>query len=210
MNPSDINRLLNQARICQSEHPDGIHTFALYWIAWEAYRTRLLAVAIRLNGWRIEDAYFAVGAARISTQKKYSQCFKEITGIDLLHYPGVIGKAWRSLNEIESLRHRLLHGYKSANPALIEHSILFLERVFAHQRRLFGELPYSSACSKRQATGLIRDPLRSHPASGRGIPVIRDRQDLLQCLKVGSDQKPKRLPHTEMMRNLSSVTAALA
>lgn len=68
MKPSEIRFLLTQAKIARGQSPTGIHTFALYWITWEAYRTRMLAVAARLRGWSIEDAYFAIGVKRISNR----------------------------------------------------------------------------------------------------------------------------------------------
>jgi hypothetical protein len=181
MKPSEIHALLQQAKASREHSPAGIHTFALYWITWEAYRTRMLAVAARLRGWRIEDAYFAIGVKRISNQTTYRCCFKDITGVQLSEQPGLVGSVWNILSEIEVLRHRLIHGHRSANPVLIEQAIQFLDSVLTHQERVFSKMrvPLQDGTSAR-----LGNVLAQRPGAGRGIATHLDRQSLITCLKL--------------------------
>lgn len=190
MNPSDINELLHQSRMSYERDPEGIHTFALYWITWEAYRTRLLAVSARLRGWRIEDAYFAIGAKRISSQKVFGKCFKALTDVELSNQTGLTARAWQNLNEIEVLRNRLVHGYKRTNPDLTHHASCFVKAILTRQEKVFGHLQLSDNGTATQ----IGDVLRQRPAAGRGIPIHRNREALLVCFRLAEDGQPKRLP----------------
>jgi len=205
MKPSEIHSLLGQAKALREVSPAGIHTFALYWITWEAYRTRMLAVAARLRGWRIEDAYFAVGAKRISSQRTYRICFKDITGVELAEQPGLLGRVWKLLDEIEVLRHRLIHGHRSASPVLIEQASRFLDSILTHQERVFSKLRVS-----------INDPsvrlgnvLAQRPGTGRGIAIKHDRQSLITDLKL-EDRTPAKLPKDAILKRLADVVTTLS
>jgi len=207
MKPSEIHSLLTQAKASREVSPAGIHTFVLYWITWEAYRTRMLAVAARLKGWRIEDAYFAIGARRISSQNTYRSCFKDITGIQLAEQSGLLGRVWSLLNDIEVLRHRLIHGHRSANPALIEQSSQFLDSILTHQERVFSKLliPLQDGTSAR-----LGNVLAQRPGTGRGIAVQRDRQSLMVDLRL-EERTPAKLPeHNAILKRLANVVETLS
>ena len=206
MKPSEIHSLLGQAKALREVSPAGIHTFALYWITWEAYRTRMLAVAARLRGWRIEDAYFAIGARRISSQRTYRICFKDITGVELAEQPGLLGRVWKLLDEIEVLRHRLIHGYRSASPVLIEQASRFLDSILTHQGRVFSDLPILPNDSISISLGNV---LAQRPGTGRGIAIKPDRQSLITDLKL-EDRIPAKLPKDAILKRLADVVTTLS
>jgi hypothetical protein len=206
MKPSEIQSLLNQAKAARELSPAGIHTFALYWITWEAYRTRMLAVAARLRGWRIEDAYFAIGAKRISSQTTYKRCFKDITSVQLAEQSGLLGSAWNLIDEIEVLRHRLIHGHRSANPALIEQASQFLDSILTHQEKVFSKLLIPVKDGTLTKLGNV---LAQRPGAGRGIATNLDRQSLLTHLKL-ENQTPAKLPeHDTILKRLANVVETL-
>jgi len=206
MKPSEIHSLLGQAKALREVSPAGIHTFALYWITWEAYRTRMLAVAARLRGWRIEDAYYVIGARRISSQKTYRICFEDMIGVELAKQSGLLGEVWNLLNEIEVLQHRLIHGHRSASPVLIEQASRFLDSILTHQERVFSNLLILINESPSISLGNV---LAQRPGTGRGIAIKHDRQSLITDLKLG-DRTPAKLPKDAILKRLADVVTKLS
>jgi hypothetical protein len=205
MKPCEIRDLLSQASTAREGSPAGIHTFALYWIAWEAYRTRMLAVAMRLSGSSIKDAYFAIGAKKISTQRRYTECFQAITGIDLIQQKRGIGKAWTNLNALESLRHRLVHGYRGADPILMRDAITFLDCVLTNHERIFGRL---TVVPGKQPIHL-GNPLLQRPAAGHRIAICKERQDLIKLLQLKT-AVPGKAPGSEVQKSLRRFVEEIA
>lgn len=205
MKPCEIRDLLSQASTARERFPAGIHTFALYWIAWEAYRTRMLAVAMRFHGWSIKDAYFAIGAKRISSQRRYTECFQAITGIDLSQQKGGIGKAWTNLNALESLRHRLVHGYRGADPILMRDAITFLDCVLTNHEHIFGKL---TIMPEKQSIHL-GNALAQRPAAGRRIAICKERQDLIELLRLNA-AVPGKVPGSEVQKSLRRFVEEIA
>lgn len=201
MNPSDIKDLLYQSRIAYERDPKGIHTFALYWITYEAYRTRLLAVSARLKGWRIRDAYFAIGLKRISNQAKYAACFKATTDIDLANQRGLTGRVWRNLDALEILRHRLIHGYKRADPDLIEKSSRFMNAILDQHESIFGTIQLSN----ENETIQIGDVLRQRPADGRRIPIHQDIENLFLRFGLRPGGNLAQLPNQSVISAMTRI-----
>lgn len=203
MKPCEIHYLLGQASTAREQFPNGIHTFALYWITWEAYRTRMLAIAVRLCGWSIDDAYCAIGAKGISNQSTYRGCFKKITGIELAEQRGMLGRVWKNLDDIEALRHRLIHGYRGANPLLIGNAIDFLDIVLTNHEQIFGKL--TIVLEGRQIQ--LGNVLAQRPATGRSIRIRRERQELIQCLQP--KRQLSKLPDSDVIKRLQRVVEEL-
>jgi hypothetical protein len=82
MNPQTIKTLLECADLAEKQAPafDPFVSFALRWIAWEALRTRMLVVAARLRGWKMEDAYRVIGTRRVSSNDAFADCLGKIAG----------------------------------------------------------------------------------------------------------------------------------
>ncbi|MBC2704222.1 hypothetical protein [Desulfobacula sp.] len=59
MNPQTIKTLLDCADAAEDQNStfNPLVPFILRWIAWEALRTRMLAVAARYRGCKMADAY---------------------------------------------------------------------------------------------------------------------------------------------------------
>ena len=119
MNPSDITNLIETAgRIRKSEkHP--MPFFLLSWTAWEAMRMRLLRVVINRQRWPIKTATLVLGDQRVSTIEHTACLLEELGAGNPNEWTGISGKIWRKLIEIQPIRNRLSHGFKTLNPALI-------------------------------------------------------------------------------------------
>ncbi|MEP0923439.1 hypothetical protein [Leptolyngbya sp. ST-U4] len=206
MNPSEISSLLQQAKASSEVFPAGIHTFALYWITWEAYRTRMLAVATRLRGWRIADAYLAIGTRKISTQKIYKRCFKGVTGVELSEQPGIVARVLPNLDLIESLRHRLVHGYRSANPELIQASNEFLDAILTHHEKVFGKIVIPLQDGTQIQLGNV---LAKRPCDGRGIPIQNNYELLKPCFELKDTAKRDGLPDRSIVHTLEKIVVHL-
>jgi hypothetical protein len=206
MKPSEIQSLLKQAQALRAVEPSGIHTFALYWITWEAYRTRMLAVAARLRGWKIEDAYTAIGSRRISTQKTYKQCFKAATDVQLAEQRGLLGKVIKCLDEIEALRHRLVHGYRSASPELITAANRFLDTILTHHEQVFGQLLLPLQDGTQIPLGNV---LSHRPGSTRKIPLQSSLEALRECFGLNDSHQPEKLSHQSIIQASENVVSRL-
>ena len=206
MKPSEIQSLLTQSKACFEHSPGGIHTFALYWITWEAYRTRLLAVATRLRGWRIEDAYFAIGAKHISGQKAYKKCFKDITTVELSNQTGLLGRIWNQVDDIQVLRNRLIHGYRSADPEFIQQANLFLDSILSHQNKVFSNLTLPLQDGRAVKLGNV---LTQRPAAGRKIAICGGRESLLNCLNMKQAETPPKFIDRAILPRLAKTVEEL-
>lgn len=206
MKPSEIQALLSQAQQSYITSPAGVHTFALYWITWEAYRTRLLAVAIRLCGWRIEDAYQAIGCKKISTQKTYRKCFKDVVGVHLAEQRGDVASVFNQFDNLEALRHRLIHGYRTADPAVIQAANQFIDAVLTQQEKVFSRLSIPLNNGSQVQLGNV---LAQRPASGRAIAIQHDLATLKQRFEVAATAQSGRSLDRSIIPTLERLTRKL-
>ena len=97
-----------------------------------------------------------------------------ITGLEFKdphHWPNKSGKAWKALVKIEPLRHRLVHGFKTSDPAQIKAATQLVFILVAHHEWL-SDLPVVDAPRKRDrfAVGSLLTPRRSTPQSQNAYP----------------------------------------
>lgn len=124
MNPSSIKHLLAQAVLLHQQDPPTAGSiyaaFTTSWIAWEALRIRFIRVVIHQKGWLLKDADTVLAKCRISSTKGAEKVLTKLGVKNPHQWPGQSGKVWRALSEIEPLRHRLIHGFKSVDPARMQ------------------------------------------------------------------------------------------
>jgi len=160
----------------EGEAFDPFAPFALRWIAWEALRTRMLVVAARLRGCRMEDAYRVIGALRISSNNAFADCLGRLAGYKWrAKLRGEAAKGWLAFRQIEIVRHRLFHGYKTVNPAITSAASRFLSRAVPNNEMIFGEISieYVEGVSNQ-----IGNALKRYPSAGKKIPIIMSAADL--------------------------------
>jgi hypothetical protein len=87
MNPLSISKMIEQANKTKMRDYDPVVPFILSWVAWESLRTRMLVVASRYKGYKISDAYTAIGKLKISNNNMFSDCFKNIVNFNFKSDP---------------------------------------------------------------------------------------------------------------------------
>jgi len=140
MNPKTINYLNQQANFLKRKKNDNLSAFCSQWIVWEALRSRMFAVAFWLQGFRIADAYAIMGSEKISSQSSFASLWYEYMGHGLSQSKGNAGKCWRVLNEIEQIRHRIIHGYRRVPQDWFEDAGKLLEAILSDPKSAFGKL----------------------------------------------------------------------
>lgn len=93
--------------------------FLISWTAWEAMRSRWIRLAICRQGWLVSDANKALKELRISGMGQVESRAEMLGMGKPSQWHDVPGKIWRQLKQIETMRHRLTHGFDSLGPALI-------------------------------------------------------------------------------------------
>lgn len=159
MNPATIHKLIAEARTIKNEHPQGIPAFVVAWVGWEALRTRMLRVVIQKQGWKVADIDQALKRLRISSMKSCNDQFTKLGLVPPSHWRGESGKMWRQLHQIENIRHRLIHGYKTIDPQRIfvasEFVLASLEdRHWIEQAKPFPDYP-------KQSLGCVLEKLKN-------------------------------------------------
>jgi hypothetical protein len=123
MDPSSIKSLIEQATLLHNLDPRSngstYTAFFTSWVAWEALRTRFIRVVIHHKGWLVKDADKVLAKKRISSMRAATSALIELGLLSPAHWSGKSGKGWKALNDIEPLRNRLIHGFKSVDPARI-------------------------------------------------------------------------------------------
>jgi len=182
MNPKTIEKLLELADRTERNRYDPWVPFSLRWIAWEALRTRIIVIACRFRGWKMEDAYNVIGRKRISSNEAFKKCLKLILGRSPFPLPnGSPRQAWDVLQKIELVRHRLFHGYKTVNPEIIIAASKFLSKLLRNHEIIFGsiEAQYGKGISHRIGDVLIRNP-----SAGKKIPIKRSVSELKKVVGI--------------------------
>ena len=166
--------------------------FLLSWTAWEAMRMRLLRVVINRQGWPIKTATLILGEQRISTMEHTACLLEELGAGNPSQWRGLSGKTWRKLIEIQPIRNRLSHGFKTLDPALIRAAgdlVLaalefrcWLEAIEIHDIN----------------GGIVRTGCLLKRTNIHKTGVLRDEDSLRSRLTLGNDRKrgkgSKRLP----------------
>lgn len=204
MTPGTISRLLNEAERVKKDKYDTIVSFSLSWIAWEGVRSRVLIVAARLAGWRMEEAKDAIGSKKISSSRSFAQCLKWITGFNLdSDLKGKPAAAWQAARKIEGLRHRLFHGFEPIPEDRLQPASTAIYEFARNPILIFGQIPVIGPDSNTRQLG---DPLRLRPAAGLGINVYRSLVDLNALLGNKAEAQEKtRLPPRQVAENWSKI-----
>jgi len=167
-----------------------IPAFASSWIAWEALRTRFIRVVIHHKGWMVKDADRVLAKRKIASM---AQAEEVITSLGLKsphHWPGISAKPWKLLCEIEPLRHRLIHGFKSIDPPRIQAAtkvvlLLVSESQWLEDVRIVDSLK----ARERVLVGPLLTARRTAAHTQN-----QDLQSLAQLLRVDMTQGSKPLP----------------
>lgn len=194
MNPASITALISESQALFAESARSntkiIPAFASSWIAWEALRTRFIRVVIHHQGWMLKDADAVLARRKISSM---AQAEDVITSLGLKsphHWPGSSAKPWKLLCEIEPLRHRLIHGFKSIDPLRIQAATKVVLLLIT-ERQWLEDVPIVDSRKARER--VLVGPLLTARRSAAHTQN-RDLQSLAHLLRVDMSQGAKPLP----------------
>lgn len=205
MKPYAIRNLLNEAKLL---HEDSLNSriytvpaFLSGWVSWEALRTRFIRVIIHHQGWLLKDADRVLAKKKISSM---SAAENVICNLGLKHphqWPNKSAKGWKALVEIEPLRHRLIHGFKSVDPAIVQAATkVVISSVSNHD--WLSTVPIVDAPKKKDriVTGSLLKPRRSSKTTHN-----RCIQKLAEATNVELDKGIKPLPSLAHLEDMLKI-----
>lgn len=170
MNPSTIQNLVEQATILHNSEPRSTGStytaFLTSWVAWEALRTRFIRVVIHHQGWLLKDADKVLAKRRISSMRDAASVLKDLGLSHPAHWRENSGKNWKILTDIEPLRNRLIHGFKSIEPARI-HAATSVVLCLLSDHEWLSSVPIKDAAKPKERilVGPLLNPRRSSKAT---------------------------------------------
>jgi hypothetical protein len=206
MNPAAIVAL---TQICEARHLERnkevahlISNFLTAWSAWEAVRTRLLRVVIHKQGWLMQDADTALRVAKLSSMKKAATLLQRLGLPNPSNWKGQSGQTWRTLLVIEPLRHRLTHGFQTADPKLIKIATDIVLSSISNQQWLENlDLPSIGKTKGNTRLGSVMSPRGIIGKTNRRSP-----QELFDILQLENRKVTSCLPSLNLLeRRLSKM-----
>jgi hypothetical protein len=199
MNPASIAKLSteSQALLAESEGNGtyAIPAFVSSWIAWEALRTRFIRVLIHHKGWMLKDADAVLAKKKIASMAQAEESITSLGVKSPHHWPKKSAQPWKLLCEIEPLRHRLIHGFKTIDPPRIQAATKVV-LLLVTERQWLEDVPVLD--SRRASGRVVIGPLMTARKSASHTQN-QDLQSLAQLLKVDISQGAKQLPSLASM-----------
>ncbi|MCP9909894.1 hypothetical protein KBZ15_08245 [Cyanobium sp. BA20m-p-22] len=200
MNPAAIVSLTQSCivRHRNERHDIGqiIANFLAAWCAWEALRTRFIRVIIHKQGWLINDADAALKIVRLSSTQSAVWLLLRLGLTEPSQWRGESGQTWRVLLSIEPLRHRLTHGFQTADPKLILVATEVILAALTNQHWLESlEVPVCDKRKSQNKLGSIMSPRTTLSNNHR-----RSRQELFQILEVSEGISKSTLPSLSQLQ----------
>lgn len=194
MNPASITKLIIESQVLFAESEVNgnyaIPAFVSSWIAWEALRTRFIRVLIHHKGWMLKDADAVLAKKKIATMVQAEEAIIGLGVKSPHHWPKKSAQRWKFICEIEPLRHRLIHGFKSIDPPRMQAATkVVLLLVSEHQWLEDVPVLDSRKASERVLIGPLMTARKSASHTQNQGP-----QSLAQLLRVDISQGAKKLP----------------
>ena len=115
MEPSEITRLIENAKVAiarSKTSPDG---FLLAYVAWEAFQVRVLIVGLAATGMSVSEAKLHLKREQIWKQQKKDSVFRDVFGANPCNLK-FVGKRFIEANNSSELRNRYIHGTSRTSP----------------------------------------------------------------------------------------------
>ena len=204
MNPSAIQKLLSEAELLHSDSLNSniytIPAFISSWVAWEALRIRFIRVIIHHQGWLLKDADRVLAKKKISSMPTAEKTILSL-GLKSPHnWAGKSAKGWKALVAIEPLRHRLIHGFKSIDPARVQAATKVVIHLVSNHGWL-SAVPVVDAPKKKDRIvvgSLLEHKRSSNKSHNRSI------QELAKIMDVDLSHGTKSLPSLSRLEDVLS------
>lgn len=154
MNPSEIKRLILQAKTLSDSSQTAPEAFLLAFVAWEGFKMRLLVAALCANGYSVVEAKALMRSREIWKTGAFETLFAELYGTRPKN-SRFVGTKFNSLSRAITMRNSYVHGFSRYSP----------RSFLVETERLIGlvESDWTSSLNKlRKAngmTGSIGNPL---------------------------------------------------
>lgn len=117
MRPSDIRRTASAAkRLAEAPSNGTPEAFLLAWVAWEAFRFRVLAVGLAKQGWAMTAIKEFFLNSNLYYDRTYNRAFAKVFGRQPQQLRKEIASVWKACESCRALRHKFVHGMGSTNP----------------------------------------------------------------------------------------------
>lgn len=204
MNPSAIQKLLTEAELLHSDSLNSnvytIPAFLSSWVAWEALRIRFIRIIIHHQGWLLKDADRVLAKKKISSMPTAEESILSLGLKSPHHWSGKSAKGWKTLVAIEPLRHRLIHGFKPMDPAIVQAATKVVIHLVSNHDWL-SAVPVVDAPKKKDRIvvgSLIEHKRSSKKSHNRSI------QELASIMNVDLSQGTKPLPNLSNLEEMLS------
>lgn len=194
MQPASIRNLITESDELLSEALKNnkyiIPAFLTSWVAWEALRTRLIRVIMHHRGYMVKDADLLLARLKVGSMREAESIIIKLDITSPHHWPGKSGQLWRILASIEPLRHRLVHGFKSVEPARINAATRVVVSCVTNHAWL-SEVPIVDAARKkdRVLVGPLLAPRRTNKQTN-----IAQIGSLAEDIGLNMNQGTSKLP----------------
>ena len=123
MDPSEIRRLVKQARTLVVDDRSAPEAFLLAYVAWEALKFRILLVGLTARGMTVATSRRHLSEAKVWRAENYDNEFKRLFG----SFPSsarTVGKRFGEAKKFAKLRHAYVHGQGRTSPAVFHDAAL--------------------------------------------------------------------------------------
>lgn len=204
MNPSAIKSLIEQATVLHnSEHRSTGSTYTAFltsWVAWEALRTRFIRVVIHHKGWLLKDADTVLAKRRISSMRATASTLQKLGLLHPDQWSARSGKGWKALSNIEPLRNRLIHGFKSMEPARIHAATSVVICLLSDQEWLSSvPLVHPAKPKERRLVGSLLNPRYSSKATHQ-----ESLEALAKVMEVNLSEGARPIPSLAYLEGLTT------
>jgi hypothetical protein len=204
MEPSVIKILIEQATLLHNSEPRSAGStytaFLTSWVAWEALRTRFIRVVIHHKGWLLKDVDKVLAQQRISSMRNAASALENVGLLHPDQWSAKSGKGWKALKDIEPLRNRIVHGFKSIEPDRIHAATLVVICLLSDHEWL-SDVPVVNAAKKKDKVlvGPLLTPQRSSKATQH-----RKIEDLAKVMNVNLSSGVRPIPSLVHLEKLAT------
>jgi hypothetical protein len=177
--------------------------FLLRMDAWAMLRMRALAVAIRLDGWKFDQAVTALNTVRPTGSGDFLVCYKQIAGRTFEGMlVGEARRAWVASLALEQVQRRFEMGASGMDDPYLEACSVVIKKLLENYTEVLG-VPDLRRSANRRAPSRTIDPLSARPAGGARVeqrPTQTLERTLSHALQHAVPMKRTRRPSLEQLQ----------
>ena len=115
MQPNEILRLVEQAKLLAKAPETMPDAFVLSFVAWEGLKVRILVAALKADGHSVAESRAFIRNENLWKSANFDNAFAKLYGSLPSNSMGV-GKVFRSLDRATKIRNAYVHGFSRTSP----------------------------------------------------------------------------------------------